>query len=568
MEKNKFRDVPIFDTVKDLVLNSAKLYGDKEAFLIKVGSVKSKEYVSKSFNDLVADVYAFGTALFSLGLKGARIAVAGRNSYPWVVSYLANLFGGNVAVPLDKELQVNELEDSLVRSEAVAFCYDSKYESKINEIRENGKTSVVHWISTEDGELTFDDMLKKGRELMENGDTSFVDANPDPDAMSILLFTSGTTDKSKAVMLCQRGIACNICDMQMVEDIRPTDTNIAFLPFHHIFGSVGMLVMVSCGAKTTFPDGLRYIKQNLAEYGVSLFIGVPVLLDGMKGVVEREVKKQGKEKLISVMRKITRGLRKVGIDIRRKVFGQIINALGGKMRLIISGGAPLDPATGKFFIDMGIDLVQGYGLTETSPVIAAENERYVRSGSVGIPMRSIEVKIDNKDADGFGEIKVKGPIVMLGYYNNKEATEAVLQDGWFNTGDLGYLDKDGFLFITGRKKDMIVLKNGKKIFPEEVETLVNRIEGVNECIVYGFSEDGGISYDKIMCKVVYDIAEFKDKSTDEIHDIIWQQIKEINKTLPMYKYIKGLTVTDVPLIKTTTNKVKRNEEIKLINSQK
>jgi len=567
MEKNKLREAPLFDTVKDVVINSAKVYGDKEAFCIKVGSVKSKEYISKSFNDLVADVNAFGTALFSLGFKGARVAIAGRNSYFWIVSYLANLFGGNVAVPLDKELQVAELEDSLIRSEAVAFCYDAKYQSKIDEIKTNGKTSVTHWISSEDGELNFDNMLKKGRELLEKGDTSFTDANPDPDAMSILLFTSGTTAKSKAVMLCQRGIACNISDMQMVEDIRSTDTNIAFLPFHHIFGSVGMLVMVACGVRTTFPDGLRYIKQNLGEYGVSLFVGVPVLLDGMKAVVEREVKKQGKTKLISVMREITRFLRKIKIDVRRKIFKQIINALGGKMRLIISGGAPLDPATGEFFMDLGIDLVQGYGLTETSPVISAENEKYVRRGSVGIPMRSLEVKIDNKDADGIGEIKVKGPTVMLGYYNNREATDAVLENGWFNTGDLGYIDKDGFLFITGRKKDMIVLKNGKKIFPEEVETLVNRIEGVSECIVYGFSEDDGISYDKILCKAVYDAGEFKDKTPEEIHDIIWQQIKEINKTLPIYKYIKGLTVTDVPLIKTTTNKVKRNEEIRLINSK-
>jgi len=564
MEKNKFRDVPLFTTVKDVVLNSLKLYGDKEAFVIKEGGIKSKTYIKKTFKDLVYDINCFGTALFSLGLKGARVAVTGRNSYPWVVSYLANLFGGNVAVPLDKELQVNELEDSLARSEAVAIVYDSKYESKISEIKENGKTSLKYYISTEGGDLSFDSMLKKGEELIKNGDTSFTDVNPDPDAMSILLFTSGTTDKSKAVMLCQRGIACNICDMQMVEDIRPTDTNIAFLPFHHIFGSVGMLVMVSCGVKTTFPDGLRYIKQNLGEYGVSLFVGVPVLLDGMKSVVEREVKKQGKEKLIAVMRKVTRGLRKVKIDVRRKIFKQIIDALGGKMRLIISGGAPLDPATAEFFIDMGIDLVQGYGLTETSPVISAENERYIKRGSVGIPMRSLEVKTDNRDADGIGEIKVKGPTVMLGYYNNEEATKEVLDNGWFNTGDLGYIDKDGFLFITGRKKDMIVLKNGKKIFPEEMETLVNRIEGISECIVYGYSDDGGISYDKILCKAVYEPSAFKDKTEDEIHDIIWAQIKEINKTLPMYKYIKGLTVTDVPLIKTTTNKVKRNEELKLI----
>lgn len=554
-----------FTNIKDIILNSVKLYGDKAAFIIKVGGIKSKNYVTKTYNDLLNDVYSFGTALFSMGLKDSRIAVAGRNSYPWIVAYLSNLFCKNIVVPLDKELQAAELEDSLVRSEAVAFCYDSKYEAKINEIRENGKTSVKYWISTEDGELSFEKMLEKGRKLIESGDNSFKDEQPDSETLSILLFTSGTTDKSKAVMLAQKGLAANIYDMDRTEDIRPTDTNIAFLPFHHIFGSVGTLFMLSCGVTTTFPDGLRYIKQNLVEYGVSLFIGVPLLLDGMKSVVEKEVKKQGKEKLIKIMRKLTRFLYNIKIDVRRKVFAQIINALGGKMRLIISGGAPLDPSTADFYKDIGIELVQGYGLTETSPVIAAENMFFMRRGSVGVPLDSVEVKIDNKDADGIGEIKVKGPTVMLGYYKNQEATDAVLSDGWFNTGDLGYLDKDGYLFITGRKKDMIVLKNGKKIFPEEVETLVNHIEGVSECIVYGFSEDGGISYDKILCKAVYDKTVFPGKTEEEIHEEIWGKIKEINKTLPMYKYIKGLTVTEVPLIKTTTNKVKRNEEIKLIN---
>jgi len=564
MEKNKLRDVPIFNTVKELVLNSAKLYGDKTAFIIKEGGVKSKNYIKKSFKDLVYDINCFGTALFSMGFEGKRVAVMGRNSYSWIVAYLANIFGGNTAVPLDKELGVTELEDSLVRSEAEALIYDCKYEDKINEIKSNGKSSIKLYISTEGGELDFASMLEKGRLLMESGDISFTSVNPDPDAMSILLFTSGTTDRAKAVMLRQSGIACNICDMQMVEDIRPSDTNIAFLPFHHIFGSVGMLVMVSCGVTTVFPDGLRYIKQNLAEYKVTLFVGVPVLIDGMKATIEREVKKQGKQKLIATARKLTRALRKVGIDLRKIVFKQITDALGGGMRFIISGGAPLDPATAVFFDDLGIDIVQGYGLTETSPVIAAENEKFKRLGSVGIPMRSLEVKIDNKDADGIGEIKVKGPTVMMGYYENKEATDAVLCDGWFNTGDLGYVDKDGFLFVTGRKKDMIVLKNGKKIFPEEVESLVNRIEGVSESFVYGYTEDGGISYDKILCKAVYEPSAFKGKSEEEIHEEIWAQIKEINKTMPMYKYIKGLTVTQVPLIKTTTNKVKRNEEMKLL----
>lgn len=565
MQKNKLKEATLFENIKDLVLNSAKIYGEKAAFILKTGGVKSKTYVTKSYNDLVHDVYCFGTALFSMGFKeNVRIAVAGRNSYAWIITYLATLFSGNVIVPIDKELGVGEFEDSLVRSKADFIVYDSKYEDKIEQIRQNGKTSIKEFVSTEGEGITFASMLEKGDLLLKSGETEFVDIRPDADVMSILLFTSGTTNKSKAVMLCQRGIACNIYDMQLVEDIRSTDTNIAFLPFHHIFGSIAMLVMIACGVTTVFPDGLRYIKQNLAEYKVSLFVGVPVLIDGMKSTIEKEVKKKGKTKLVNTMRKVTRVLRKAGIDIRGKIFGEILGALGGHMRMIISGGAPIDKETIVFFDDIGIDIVQGYGLTETSPVISAENFKFKKLGSVGIPMLNVDVKIDNKDADGIGEIKVKGPTVMLGYYENKEATDEVLCDGWFNTGDLGYLDDDGFLFITGRKKDMIVLKNGKKIFPDEVETLVNHIEGVLESFVYGVSEDGGISYDKILCKAVYDAHSFPNMTEEQVHEVIWQEIKEINKTLPMYKYIKGLTVTTEPLIKTTTNKVKRNEELKKV----
>lgn len=565
MEKNSFKKAIGFESVKEIVHNSARLYGDDTAFVIKEGGPKSTNYIRKSFKELVHDINCFGTALFDMGFEGKRIAVMGRNSYVWAVSYMAVLFGGCVVVPVDKELGVGELTDSLVRSEATCIVYDSKYKDKIQQIKDGGATSLVTYIASQDSELSFDAMLSRGEELLREGNTSFVNAKADPDAMSILLFTSGTTDKAKAVMLCQRGIATNIYDMQLVEDIRHGDVNIAFLPFHHIFGSIGMLVMVACGVTTVFPDGLRYIKKNLAEYKVSLFVGVPVLIEGMRSTIEKEVKKQGKEKLVSLMRAVTRALRRVGIDLRRVVFKSILSALGGGMRFIISGAAPLDPSTARFFDDIGIDIVQGYGLTETSPVISAENERFRRSGSVGIPMKSLEVRIDNKDEEGIGEIKVKGPTVMLGYYNNPEATEAVLSpDGWFNTGDLGCLDEDGFLFITGRKKDMIVLKNGKKIFPEEIESLVNRLDGVLESFVYGVSQDGGISYDKILCKAVYSPEAFPGMDVHGVEESLWREIKEINKTLPMYKYIKGLTVTREPLIKTTTNKIKRNEEIKTI----
>ena len=302
----------------------------------------------------------------------------------------------------------------------------------------------------------FIDYIEDGRNLIKNSNNNFIDYKVDPYKMSILLFTSGTTSKSKAVMLNQYGIATNIYDMQIVEKLLPTDTNIAFLPFHHIFGSTGMLVMLASGVKTVFPDGLRYIKQNLIEYQVSVFIGVPVLVDKMYSNIEKEIEKQGKTRIMKFAMVLSNILLKLNIDIRKKLFKPVVDALGGKMRFVISGGAPLDKKVAKGFNSMGIHLVQGYGLTETSPVIAAENDYCIKPGSVGIPMRSVKAEIVNKDENNIGELRVKGPNIMLGYYENEEATNEVLKDGWFYTGDLAYIDKDGYLFITGRKKDVIV----------------------------------------------------------------------------------------------------------------
>lgn len=478
-------------------------------------------------------------------------------------------FGGIVSVPLDKGLQTGELEDSLIRSEVSAIIFDKSLEASILEIKNNNKTKIEHFICTEKNPdfLYFYDLLSEGKEEINKDNSSFIEHNVDSNKMSILLFTSGTTSKSKAVMLNQKGIANNIYDMQCVEDFRSSDINIAFLPFHHIFGSTGMLVMLATGLKTVFPDGLRYIKQNLVEYNVSFFVGVPVLIEKMYLTIMKEIKKQGKEKLLNTAIKISNFLLKFHIDIRRKLFKNIINQLGG-MRFIVSGGAPLGVEIEKWFNNIGIKLVQGYGLTETSPVISAESDLNMRYGSVGKPMQSTIVKIINKDYEGVGEIVVKGPNVMLGYYNNEDKTNEVLKNDWFYTGDLGYIDDEGFLFITGRKKDLIVLKNGKKVFPEELETLINKLDDVSECIVFGLPNPEDANDVKVSVKVVYDENIVKNKypeaSENDLKHIIWNEIKEINKTLPMYKYIKNMILSKEPLIKTTTNKVKRNEELKLI----
>ena len=563
-EKNKFRDVPVFNNIKEVIQNSVKLYKNNVAFVTKIKKEdKSVEYVNHTYQNLLDDINSFGTLLYKLGLKGKRIAICGRNRYEWVVAHLSNLLGGIVSVPIDKELQLNELEDSLIRSKVDVIVFDEKYEENISIIKQNGKTNIHNFIcmGNIDGYTKFEDLLKDGEKETQNGNDEFIKNEVNSENMSILLFTSGTTSKSKAVMLNQKAIAANISDMLMAEGLYPTDTNIAFLPFHHIFGSTGMLVMIAAGVKTVFPDGLRYIKQNLKEYGVSVFVGVPLLVNKMYENIEKEIEKQGKTKIINFATKVSNFLLKFHIDIRRKLFKQVLDGLGGKMRFIISGGAPLDKKVSVKFNEFGVHLIQGYGLTETCPVIAAENDKYIRSGSVGFPMNHVTVEIVNKDNDGIGEIRVKGPNIMMGYYENDEATNKVLKDGWFYTGDLGYIDKDGFLFLTGREKDVIVMKNGKKVFPEELEILVDKLPEVEESFIYGMAQRGDKNNPMISVKIVYNKDAIKGRNEKELHDILWTKIKEINKTLPPYKYIKNMILTDEPLIKTTTHKIKRKEEL-------
>ena len=570
--KNQLREVPKFENIKEIIYNSVKLYPENIAFTIKEKKEDKIEYKNITYTQLLEDINALGTALYEKGLQGKRIAIIGKNQYHWAISHLACLLGGIVSVPLDKDLQENELKESLIRSKVDAIIFDEKLTDKIQVIRENHKTNIQEYIcmSNIEGFENIEQLLERGKEILETGNQDFIKYEVDSKSMSILLFTSGTTSKSKAVMLSQYGIATNVYDMQIVETFYDTDVNIAFLPYHHIFGSTAMVVMLACGVKTVFPDGLRYIKQNLLEYQVSVFVGVPLLVDKMYANIEKEIEKQGKTKLIKVAVKISNFLLKSHIDIRRKLFKQIIDGLGGKMRFVIAGGAPFDSKIERKFNEFGIHMVQGYGLTETSPVIAAENDKYAKYGSVGIPMKHTEVKIVDKDENGIGEITVKGPNVMLGYYENEEATKAVLQDGWFHTGDLGYLDKDGFLFITGRKKDMIVLKNGKKVFPEELETLINRNEEIEESFAYGMQDKEDKSKIKVAVEVVYNKDKVKEKYGDitqeELYKIIWNKIKEINKTLPKYKYMVHMILTDEPLIKTTTHKTKRNEELKKIET--
>lgn len=573
MKNEKIFDVKEFNNLKEIIYNSVEKYGNNIAFVIKHKENKKVEYENVTYKRLLEDINKFGTALYDLKLKDKRVAIIGRNRYEWVIAHLSNLLGGIVSVPLDKDLQYDELENSLIRSKVDAIIFDEKLKDEISEIKKNGKTNLTEYICMSElsGYKSFKELMKKGEELIEENNNDFINAKIDENVMNILLFTSGTTSKSKAVMLSQKNIASNIYALQSVEDIRQTDVNIAFLPLHHIFGSTCLIMMLACGVKTAFPDGLRYIKQNLNEYKVSVFVGVPVLVEAIYKTIMKEIEKQGKTKLIKTAMKISNALLKIHIDIRRKLFKQVLDALGGELRLVISGGAPADPEISKGFNNLGVTTLQGYGLSETSPVICAENYKILKNGSVGVPMINDTIEIVNKDDNGIGEIRVKGPNVMLGYYEMPEVTNEVLKDGWFYTGDLGYFDKSGSLFITGRNKNLIVLKNGKKVFPEELEMLVNRLELVEESMVFGMPDEKDKIDVKLSVKVVYnkEVAKekYNDKSEDELYKIIWEQIKELNKTFPRYKHIQNFILSSEELIKTTTKKVKRQEEMKKILGQ-
>ena len=564
-----------FTDIKDMLNKTAEKFSDKTAYIFKTRDEgKYKEIKYKEFKE---DIDALGTALINLGLKNKRIAIIGDNRYEWGVCYLATVTGTGVVVPLDKALPNNEIESLIIRSEVEAIFYTNKYDEIMNELKNKKNTNLKFFISMDkeestEGIISYKKLIEKGKEQLENEDRKFLDAEINATEMSIMLFTSGTTSQSKAVMLSHKNIVSNLMDIAATIYVDDNDRFLSFLPLHHTFEcTVGFLYPISKGSSIAFCEGLRHIAENIKEYDITVMISVPVLFEGICKKVLKAIEAQGKLKTVKIGQKISDTLLKVGIDVRKKLFGQILENLGPKLRLFVAGGAALDPETEKIFNSLGITTYQGYGLTETSPVIAAEDDKYRRIGSIGKTFPSLETKIVDPNEEGIGELVVKGPTIMLGYYNNEEATkECIDEEGWFHTGDLAKIDKDGFIFITGRKKYVIVLKNGKNIYPEELEILVNKIAGVTESFVFGKPDEK--SDFKICAKIVYDKEIMKDvyglEDEEQIKEKLWQEIKVLNKTMPAYKYIKDIIVTEEELIKTTTRKIKRNEEIKKIEVSK
>ncbi len=574
--KERIHEYVDIKSLKDMIKKTRKSFGDRPAFKFKT----EKEGILKTikYNEFLDDVDALGTEFIKLGLKNKRIAVISENRYEWGITYLATVCGTGIIVPLDRALPEKEIRSLIERSEVEAIVYSQKYEEimqkLINENNENCKIKYYISMDKEKREglvLSQSELIREGKMLVQNGDKRFVNAEINTEVMQIMLFTSGTTSTSKAVSLCHRNICSNLMDIASVIEITDEDTFLSFLPLHHTFEStVGFLYPIYKGASIAYCEGIRHIQENLKEYQVTAMISVPILFENMYKKVIKGIEKQGKLEAVKKGIKISNLLLKFHIDIRKKIFKDLHEKFGGKLRLFVSGAAAIDKEVEKGFNDLGIVTYSGYGLTEASPVVAAENDKYRCYGSVGRVFPSAEVRIDDKDENGIGEIVVKAPFIMLGYYNNKKATEESLIDGWYYTGDLGYLDKKGYLFITGRKKSVIVLKNGKNIFPEEIETLIGKLEGIKESMVYGMPSENDKDDLTLCAKIVYDkeiiinILGTDEKS--KIKEYITNYIREVNKTMPAYKCISvnNVIITEEELIKTTTLKVKRHEEMKRI----
>ena len=554
----------LHENIRALIDYSANKYSSRDAFILKHKKGKEVSYEHVSYKKFREDIIHFSTYLNSQGYKENRIAIIGDNSYQWLTGYFATVCGLGVVVPLDKGLPYEEIITSLESSEATVLLYDKAHTKVIEKIKE-ANTTVTRFICMDD----FSEMILEGKKEYENGNNYYYERQIDNEAMAIMLFTSVTTSKAKAVMISHKNITSNIYSVTSSIMMYPEDRNMAFLPFHHTFGSTGIMLMLHYGTCTAFCDGLKYLQKNLVEYKISVFICVPLLIEGIYKKVMATAKKQGKDKLISRMIKLTNLLLKVKIDIRRKVFKSVLEQLGGNIRLIVSGASAIDKDALAGFQAFGITTLQGYGLTETSPILTAECEGNLRLGSVGKPLVNIDIKIDNPNEEGIGEVLAKGPNVMQGYYNNPEETAKVFKDGWFKTGDLGYIDDEGYLFLCGRAKNVIVLKNGKNVYPEEIETLIAALPYVEENMVFGAAKKHDPSDMSIAAKIVYNKEYVKnnygDISEAELHKIIDKDIDEINKRLPSYKQIIRTIVTDVPTIKTTTAKIKRHEEIKKID---
>lgn len=570
-----YEDATHYKTVKEFFIKSINEYPNESCILEKPNHKES--YKVTTYKEFGEDVFGLGTALINiLNLKDKRVLIIGETQYDWYLSYMAMLCGVGIAVPTDKELPLNELENIVKRSRASAIIYSPKKEEDIKKIKEE-IPEVEYFIEMKSDkalnkkDVGIKSLIELGKNIIKSGNNDFEKIEIDPEEFKILFFTSGTTSNSKGVMLCNRNLAENINAVTAYVKLYPTDRLFSVLPLHHCYEStIGFLYPIAVGASVAICEGLRYIVPNLQEAHPTAILTVPLLVENLYKKINEKIVKSKKDKLISTMITLTNALKTAGIDVKRKVFKEIYDNLGGSLRIVVSAAAPIDKKVGNWLEDIGITFLQGYGLTETAPISALTPEYKTCVGSVGKPIIQADIKIQNPNENGEGEILIKTPTLMLGYYEDEEATRKVIdEEGYFNSGDIGYIDEEGYVYITGRSKNVIVTQNGKNIYPEEIEMMLEKVEEVKECMVYGKQPDENSKKEEkeliITAKVLPDyqkIEEIHGKiSEKEIYDILWKNIKEINRKLTSYKAIKCLEIKEGEFEKTSTMKIKRYKEI-------
>lgn len=570
--KNKYYEETHYKTVKEIFKRSIEKYKNNIYILERPNHDHKAKFEEFTYERFGNDAINLGTGLMKyLNLANERIIIIGENTYYWYVSYFSILCGAGIAVPVDKELPNNEIENVIKRSHAAAVIYSKKKKDAIDKIKDN-LPMVKYFIEMNSDEAVqgrdvgIENVIAEGKKLTDAGNTEYMDVEIDPEEFKFLIFTSGTTSQAKGVMLCHRNLAENVNAVSKYVKIYERDRFFSVLPLHHTYeSSIGALLPFANGSSVAICGGLRYIVPDMQEAKPTAMLAVPLLVESLYKKINQSIEKSGKAGLVNSMLHLTNMLKSVGIDIKRKVFKEIYDNLGGNMRIIVSAAAPIDKKIGKWVQDIGIEFLQGYGLTETAPIAALTPECDPRVGSVGLPVNCAQIKIHNPNENGEGEIWIKSQTLMLGYYEDEEATKEVVHDGWFNSGDIGYQDKDGYVYVTGRSKNVIVTQNGKNIYPEEIELLLSKIPEIQECMVYGKEVEGEKEL-IISVKVIPNMEEIenlhgKNLSEEEIHKIIWNKIKEVNKGLTSYKAIKNLEIKNDEFAKTTTMKIKRYVEL-------
>lgn len=565
MNSRKYKDVlyqmRYINDLRDMIHSSAELYGDDTSFLVK--DVPRGEYRPITYNQLKEDIDCLGTKLTEMGLKDKKVAVIGENSYKWVVSYLAVVNGTGVIVPLDKELTGIEIENLINRAKVDAIVFSGKMKKKIMDVIEDIDIKIDMDAKEDcEGIRAFDCLLEEGRKLLAEGNRDFIDAVIDREAMCALLFTSGTTGMSKGVMLSHKNISANVYNMSKYVKIRRPGGGLSVLPMHHTYElTCHVFTAIYQGVFVAICEGLKYIQPNLKESRATVMLGVPIVFETMHKKVWKQAEASGAAGKMKKMMALSRKTKLYNRpEIIKKIFEKIHTSLGGNIELFIAGGAAINPDVIKDYETLGIPMIQGYGMTENAPIIAVNRDYYSKHDSVGKPMPGTEVRIIDQDADGIGEIICKGPSVMIGYYDNPEATAEVLKDGWLHTGDYGRFDDEGFLYICGRKKNVIVTKNGKNIFPEEIEQLLMEQPFIEEVLVYGTIDkrDGDVVVKAEVYPSYESIKEALGEITEDgIKDAIKNSIEEVNDKMPAYKRVKRFKLREEEFEKTTTRKIKR-----------